>query len=329
MSYSHVRVAEVPFRIEFDSSITVTDPNAEHGKITGTAMAGIFDKSPWETPFSIACRLLRLYSENIDDKPAVKAGKVLEKKIISFIDGIPAADIFGDVQKGGHEQWPSDFEDPIFGGHIDGATGDNRIIEVKTTGNPEDWINGPPVYYWLQASLYAYHLNANGIRFAVGVLSDEDRKNPYEWVLDGNVHTYDVGLYPGFEEMHEKAAEWYNEYIAQGRTPAPDLDNPKDRAIIEALKLEASTDAELIAKANEYANAQAETARYDLAKKTADALKDELMFIMRAKNVGEVGGYKVTETEREVVDTDALKRDGLYNKYLKQTKTVSLRKARN
>ena len=329
MSYSHVRVAEVPFRIEFDSSITVTDPNAEHGKITGTAMAGIFDKSPWETPFSIACRLLRLYSENIDDKPAVKAGKVLERRIIDYIDGIPAADIFGDVQKGGHEQWPSDFEDPIFGGHIDGATGDNRIIEVKTTGNPEDWTEGPPMYYWLQASLYMHHLNADGIRFAVGVLSDEDRKNPYTWQPAGNVYTYDVGPAPGFEEMHAKAAEWYNEYIAQGRTPAPDLDNPKDRAIIKALKLEASTETELADKADEYTAAQAEAARYDLAKKTADALKDELMFVMRARGVTNAPGYRITETEREVVDTDALKRDGLYNKYLKKTKTVSLRKTRN
>ena len=147
------------FRKNPDGSYTVTDRREPYGKITGTSISSVIGKNPWQTPFSSAVRMLRLFNEDISDKPSIHAGVVMEPKILDHFGAVHGDEIFA-VRSGDHETWASDFEDSIFGGHIDGLMPDGAVVEVKTSSRPQDWDNAIPYHYHLQASLYEV-LNAS------------------------------------------------------------------------------------------------------------------------------------------------------------------------
>lgn len=325
-----VHAAYQPFIKDGTAYVTETAPR----KVTGTAVGGIIGCSPWETPFSIACRLLNLYIEDISDKPAVKAGQVLEAPILDYLrargyDAIPAEEVF-EARKGEHGQWAQDFEDPIFGGHVDGITADGAIIEVKTTSNPEPWLNGIPEHYWLQASLYAHFMGADRIIFAVGVLGRDDTSNPHAWRPDeDNTFVFEVEVHPDIEKNVEYIREWYADYIAQGRTPEPDLSNEKDCAIIRALDAQIDEPDALM---DELEAIERNLEEYKALKDRADEIKELMILRLDHMNETTVSSafrtYTLTESNRTTVDTDALKRDGLYEKYSKSTKTRTLRAKR-
>ena len=160
------------------------------GKIAGTFLGPIMGKSPWNTPFSVATKILRIYDEDLDDVPKIKAGKVLEPVMLSYLDksgrlpNTQAEVLFPHYEEGSHIDWKSHFDDEIFSGHVDAIAGhvtDAKagigIVENKTTSDDSgwDWVNNiPPAYYWLQASLYAYFLGYDTIYFTVGILTPED-----------------------------------------------------------------------------------------------------------------------------------------------------------
>ena len=328
---SKINLSKVPFRFNPDGSVSADCEKP--GKITGTALGGIVGCSPWETPFSIACRLLRLYSEDLDDEPSIKAGKLLESKILDFIGATAAEEIF-EERTGDHEDWPSDFEDEVFGGHIDGIDMETgQVVEVKTTVNPQDWTDGKiPEHYWLQASLYNYFLKTEGIVFAVGVLDRDTRANPYKWVPEGNVYTFEPGMHPKFEEYKKRAEDWYHTYIENHITPVPDMSNPIDIKIVEALKAQAMDSKELEEALTEYEGALDMLSEYDEIKASSEVVKARIILAMQAQDMEQITSdshvFKLSESTRSTVDTDAMKRDGIYDKYLKQTKTVSFRKSR-
>lgn len=313
-----------------DGTAYVTD-NPTPGKVTGTAMGGILGVSPWETPFSIACRLLGLYGEDISDKPAVRAGQVLEAPIIEYLrtqgyDTIPAEQLF-EKREGAHHTWASDFDDPIFGGHVDGITAQGDIVEIKTTSNPEAWVEGVPEHYLQQASLYAYFLGADKIIFAVGVLTKDDVTNPYGWTpTPENTFVYEVEPSRSIFKDVAYIREWYVDYIAQGRTPEPDLSNERDCAIIKALDAQLDEGTALL---DELEAIEAQLDEYKALKDRADEIKELLMLRLDHIGATSIDGdrktYTLTTYDRVSVDTDALKRDGLYDKYSKTTKTKSLR----
>lgn len=325
---SKVICAKYPF--VRDGNAYVTD-NPHPGKITGTAIGGILGVSPWETPFSIACRLLGLYNEDISDKPAVRAGQILEGSIIDYLrtqgyDTIPAEQLFK-KREGEHQTWASDFEDPDFGGHVDGITAQGDIVEIKTTSNPESWIDGVPVYYHYQASLYAHFMGAKKIIFAVGVLSKDDVTNPYGWKpTPENTFVYEVEPVQTIVSDIAYLREWYTDYIRQGRTPEPDLDSEKDLTIIKALDAQMGDGADIL---RELEDIESRLDEYKGLKDRADELKGLIM--LRLEHIGESSTdsasktYTMTTYERTAVDTDAMKRDGIYDKYTKTTTTRTLR----
>ena len=307
--------------------------NPHPGKVTGTAMGGILGLSPWDTPFSVACRLLRIYREDIDDKPAVKAGKVLESVIIDHINDtgrleiIPAEAMYPE-RKGSHDEWEHDFEDEVFGGHVDGVTVHGDIVEVKTTSNPEPWLNGIPEHYWLQASLYAKFMGAGRIHFIVGVLGKDDTSNPFAWVpSDDNVFLFSADLHPDIDRHVEYIRGWYADYIAQGLTPMPDLDSEKDLEIISALDAQTDDPSGIIAELEDVERALAETKGL---KERADELKAMLMLHMDYQKVDSLptgnGTYTLAESTRTVVDSDKLKSNGLYSEYTKKMTIRTIKK---
>ena len=48
------------------------------------------------------------------------------------------------------------------------------VIEIKTTKRVEDWINGAPEHYAIQAALYAYLLRIDNVIMIASFLEESD-----------------------------------------------------------------------------------------------------------------------------------------------------------
>lgn len=243
------------FAIQGDHIVT---DGTVRGKVTGTMMAGILGCSPWSSPFSVACRLLGLAEEDIGDKPAVKAGRALERRVLESAQGlygdleglmlVPAEEIYA-KREGDHASWVSDFDDPIFAGHVDGVVfdenGTDYILEIKTSGNIDAWADGVPEYYWWQVALYNRFITKRDHAYVVrGMVTDEERRRPEKWEgSPENVRMYvvrmdDLKMDAGIEEI----CKWYEQYIEKGVTPAPDPTRPGDVELFEHLQNLADTE---------------------------------------------------------------------------------------
>lgn len=219
-----------------------------HSKVSGTSIGGILGVSPFTTPFQIACGLLGLGGEDIGDKPAVKAGRDLESVIIDYIGKawpdkqfIPAEDLF-EAREGDHDKWPSDFENNIFSGHVDGMVlegGDEySVLEVKTTSNLESWLDGVPVYYKWQVALYNHFMAQKDHAWvALGMVDRETYKDTSAWLpSEDNVALYRLELdETETEDMMATVTEWYTEFILNNVTPDYDPTNAKDVALFNHL----------------------------------------------------------------------------------------------
>ena len=335
--------AQNTYKKNDDGSYSVT---GFKGKIAGTFLGPIMNKSEWNTPFSTACKILRIWDDDQSDKPAIKAGKILEPVMLNYLDksgrlpNTQAEALFPGYEKGWHGDWKSHFDDAVFSGHIDAIAGNVRdaragigIVENKTTSNKDawDWVNSiPPETYWLQASLYAHFLGYDTIYFTVGILTPEDVDNPYKFVpSEENVKIMKVGLYPGFEDILKDAVKWYEDYIVQGKTPVPDMNNPIDAQIVAILDAQQATANEILPLFNEYLDLVAEIGEKD---KRKEALKDQIVAYLEAHDLEGIGNgitsYKLADYSRKTVDTDMMKADGIYDAYLKTSVSKSFRKGK-
>lgn len=327
-----------PFVINDDNSISVDCPHI--GKITGTTLSAVLGNNPWQTPFSVACRLLGIYEDDISDNPHIKAGVVLEPIIMGYLNNsgrLPnrqAEEIFG-AREGNHEEWTQDFDHEVYGGHIDGMTPDGAIVECKTTTNPSAWLKGEiPEHYWIQASLYAKFLNTDTIHFTVGILTQENLNNPYTFTPDeDNVKVYTVGLHPDIDDIMQRGIEWYNDYLKDHRTPIPDLNNDTDSRILNQLFAQTCSEEEITSILESYesiiAKVDALTKEIKELESSAEGYKSQLVTYMEAhgtKIKSKKYRYQVTLSSRKTADADALKRDGLFDSYSKETIVKSMRK---
>lgn len=315
---SRVLPPKHPFSIAEDGSISLME-SAEPAKVSGTSLGAVVGRSPWETPFTTACRLMGVFREDIGDRPAIRTGIVLEPRILDYCGAVPAEEIFP-KREGDHDSWVSDFKDPNFAGHIDGMMEDGRVAEVKTTNNLSRWENGIPEHYWIQASLYSYYL-ADGadISFLVGVVDDYAYRDPYSWTPEGNVFRFDVPIHPEIERIIEYARSWREDLCANLRTPAPDLTDPRDARVFNELRSMTMTDDELKELLTDILATQDELDAYESAvadiRKDLDEKKETLKTQMVMRNIRqlEVAGQKatVTEQKREVFDLAKARADGL------------------
>lgn len=337
---SHGKVIPTKYRFEKMPDGAYHVKGCCPGKITGTYFSHVVGRSPWGTPFSAAAHILGLFKEDIGDQPAVKTGVVLEPVILKYVADqgvLPACQVFGNPEDyneygqhvGSHDTWKHDFDDPIFGGHVDGITEDGRIVEVKTTSAPEEWLKGVPEHYWLQASLYAKGLGATAIKFVVGFVTEEDRSNPWKWKPEGNVVIFDVELHPKTDEYMETCRQWYDDFIKKNRTPVPDLSNPIDLFVVQSLDAQLLTQDEMFALVDEYTECEERIAELDPIVKRKDELKSQIMIFLQKNDAQYITGtkraYKRMISKRTIVDTDKLKKDGLYDQYTKQSESESFR----
>ncbi len=231
---------EVPFRMEGGHVVSEGDVRR---RISGTMVAGIIGLSPWSTPFQVACDLLGVATKDISDSPAVKAGQALESVVIDYMQNlysdsigsfVPAEELYP-KRTGKHADWPSDFEDEIFAGHVDGIVmaydGNQYILEVKTSSNMESWEQGVPSYYYWQVALYNHFMTKQDKAYvALGVMNPRALKDPTTWVPSkDNAALFEMPIdQKGVEVVLEELRIWYNKYIANGITPDYDPNNPRD-----------------------------------------------------------------------------------------------------
>ncbi len=327
--------SRVPFSIE--NGTVIAEPSDR--KITGTTLSTLVGKSPWGTPFSTACRMLRVYNDDISDKPAVKAGTILEHVIVDHVNerfgtGVFKGDDLYGSQPDDYNAWKSHFDDPDFAGHLDGALADVTIVEVKTGGRPSYWVGNVgnttiPENYHIQASLYARMTGVEEILFIFGHVKPEDRANPYKWEPKDNIYMFEVELHPDIDEYIDIGREFRAEYTTQGKTPKAES-NPAnkeaykiDSEILDVLKVQIDTSEQLrLAKLIADRNAELNS----LTKEIKDA-KEKLRLASGYTETGLLdlktadGGYAVSVSTRRTqrVDNDALKRDGIYDDYLMES----------
>ncbi len=322
-------------------------PPKKPKKITGTRFAAIMGKNTWNTPFKTWCEITRIYEEPFEDTIYTIAGKVIEPKQAEymrrayFMTGLKTpTDIFGENY---FKKTFGDFfkDEPIFGGMWDyllyGEDGKpTTVLEMKTTKRPEDWENDIPEYYALQAALYAYLLGVDSVMMVASFLEDKDYKAPETFVPSSEntiVIPFKVSeRYPDFDKLIKKAEKWWKDCVEGGVSPT--FDEKRDADILKVLRtntLNPETDLESVMEEAEALQEEIERVSATVADKEKrlktlkDIIKEQAMKSFRDgdKSVALKSKryvWAVSRTERKDIDKDALKADGLLDKY--NTKSV-------
>lgn len=324
-------------------------------KITGTRFASILDLNAWSTPFAAWCDMTKLYKEPFEDTIYTIAGKIIEPKIIKYLNDevytgrvVDPETYFGkDYAKMRFDFFP---QEPIFGGMWDAVvvnknTGKPRaVIEIKTTKRAEDWQNDVPLYYKLQAMLYAKLLNVKQYVFAVAFLDDDIYKDPSQFIASED--TVKVMTFELDDDLISKnmqfALEWHENHI--NRPISPCFDEKKDADILKELRtnrVEASeTIEDYLATIDEIkpiveANDLKMKEYTDRLKAAEDGLKAELekRFTDQDNTVAVVTNlyeFRVNRSikEEQVFDEKRFKKEhpDLYIEYSKTDKKVTVRK---
>ena len=331
-------------------------PPKKPKKITATRLATILGLNPWSTPFEVWCAITRTYEEPFTDTIYTIAGKTIEPKQIAYMRKAygmtnlrTPTDIYGkDYFK---KTWGDFFGDiPIFGGMWDSLLVDPKerpevVIEYKTTKRSEDWADDIPEYYAIQAALYAYLLGIDDVIMVPSFLSEGDYENPENFVPSAsNTITQEFKVsqrYPNFDLMLEKAKKWWEDHVVTGISPA--YDEKKDAEILKVLRTNNPNPDDdmsaLIAEA-EGLKKELDEAYAGLAEKEkrlkviTEAIKKFAMEQFRPgdKKVavpGSTYSWTVSKTESTELDKDALKADGLLEKYTRPKTSYRITVAEN
>ena len=209
------------------------------------------------------------------------------------------------------------------------------VLEMKTTKRAEDWENDVPEYYALQAALYAYLLGVDDVIMVASFLEEKDYEDPSKFKPSAaNTITVEFKVserYPDFDKKVAQVEQWWTDYVETGISP--EYDEKKDAEILAALRtntLSPETDIEALIKEaegikKELDEVAATTAGKEKRLKTInDIIKEHAMSQFRDgdKKVevkGSTYTWTVSRSETTGVDKDALKADGLLDKYTKKS----------
>ena len=320
-------------------------PPKKTKKITGTRFATILGLNPWSTAFEMWCAITKTYEKPFEDTIYTIAGKTIEPKQAAYMKKSYAMDIITPTDIWGkdyfNKTWGDFFPDsPHLGGMWDylsqGEDGKvDAVLEMKTTKRAEDWENDVPEYYALQAALYAYLLGVDDVIMVASFLEENDYEDPKKFKPSAkNTITVEFKVserYPDFAEKVARVEKWWEDHVDTGISP--EYDEKKDAEILTALRtntLTPETDIEaLVAEAEalkkELDEVAASTAEKEKRLKTInDIIKEYAMSQFRDgdKKVevkGSVYVWTVSRSETTGIDKDALKADGLLDKYSKKS----------
>ena len=332
------------------------DPPKKPKKLTATRFATIMGLNAWSTPFSAWCEMTRTYEAPFEDSIYTIAGKVIEPKVCEylknryFMDIKSPTDVYGpDYFK---KTWGDFFPDSEALGGMWDFLGDDFVVEVKTTKRVEDWkgVDGnvePPIYYKLQASLYAYLLGFDDVVMTCSFLQDKDYTNPEAFVpnVDNTVVIeFKVSEeFPTFKESYiDPALRFWRDHVLTG--VSPEFDEKKDAEILKVLRknvteAEDADIAKLMAEGDKL-RASIDKAEEKIAdkkkrlKEIEDAVKKSMANQFRDgdKKV-EIGTKKytwtLTKSERNSLDSTALKKElpDVFKKYSKVSEIYTLKTA--
>jgi predicted phage-related endonuclease len=230
--------------------------------------------------------------------------------------------------------------------------GDDFVVEVKTTKRVEDWKGKdgkvePPIYYKLQASLYAYLLNFDNVVMTCSFLEDKDYINPENFVPNvDNTVVIEFSLseeFPNFKEDYiEPALKFWRENVLTGISP--EFDEKKDAEILKVLRKNV-TEAQDADIAKLMAEADKLRATIDKAEAKISDKKKRLKEIEDTVKKSMIGQFRdgdkkveintkkctwtLTKSERSSIDTTTLKKElpDVAKKYTKVTEVYTLKTA--
>ena len=311
-------------------------------KMSGSTLAGIFNMSPFNTPFQQACNLMGICKEDMDGKQSIEIGKELEVPIIEYLGEryleyglfVPAKTLFGE-KKGEHDQWKSDFDDPWFSGSMDGMVFDDDhadidkrdgyILEIKTTANKASWIEGVPDYYRVQVELYNHFLPTPKDKAYVAVCLTDGvtMSNIADWKPDDeHIFLFEMPIDDAeVQKKLDKAIEWYKEYVVAGKTPDFDPTNPGDVAMWEHLINITSDDPQVQADIDRLEVLEQELGEKEAALKELQDEREllrnrikDFMVTNKRNNMETTSGRfaaTISETKRTSIDKKLLEKDGI------------------
>lgn len=336
-------------------------------KLTATRFATVMGLNAWSTPFSAWCEITKTYEDPFEDSIYTVAGKIIEPKIAEYLKSHYFMDIESPTDVYGpdyfRKTWGDFFpNEEALGGMWD-FLGDDFVVEVKTTKRVEDWkgVDGkvePPIYYKLQACLYAYLLGFDDVVMTCSFLEAADYPiengkgdfdtTPTEAFVPNVNNTVVVEFkvseaFPTFKESYiEPALKFWKEHVLTGISP--DFDEKKDAEILKALRkntVEVSdkdiskliTEADRLKEQIDRAEARIEDKKKRLKEIDEQVKKHMLGQFRDGDKKVEVSGRKyiwtLTKSERKSLDSMALKKDlpDVYGKYTKKSQVYSLKKS--
>ena len=327
------------------------DPPKKPKKCTATRFATILGLNAWASPFSAWCEITRTYEAPFEDTIYTKAGKVIEPKICEYLRNTYFMDIKSPTDVYGEDYfrktWGDFFPDQKELGGMWDFLGDDFVVEVKTTKRAEDWALDVPIYYKLQACLYAWLLGFDNVVMTASFLEDKDYVNPELFepsYKNTKIYEFKVSeAFPTFEETYvEPALKFWRDHVETGISP--EFDEKKDAEILKVLRKntvepEDNDISKLIAEADKLQESidKAE-AKLEEKKKRLKEIDDQVKKYMTTqfrdgdKKV-EIGGKKytwtLTKSERNSLDSTALKKDlpDVFGKYTKTSEVYTLKKS--
>lgn len=330
-----------------DSIFLGDDRPKRRKKITGTRFGAVLGMNRWKSPFGAWCEITNMATPPFEGNASTNAGNVIEPKQIAWYkenvnpSTTSAEDYYGErFKEVKYDFYP---ENKIFGGMWDAVTmkADGHtprgIIECKTTKRVEDWLDGVPLYYSLQAALYAHLSGCDRFTIVVSFLQDKDLERPELFVpCEDNTKVFDFMLYDYTVDVDGKpytiadlvtvATAWYDYYVETGVSPA--FNEKQDKEYLSLLRTADPTNdqsiLEIALRATQIRDTIATIKRdvgldaLEKEKKAVEAALKDAMIGLISGNDEEtvVTGWKVKREEKEKLDIEKLKEVGLYEKYV-------------
>lgn len=325
-------------------------PPTKTKKISGTRFATILGLNPWSTPFEMWCAITKTYEKPFEDTIYTIAGKTIEPKQADYMESSYAMDLIRPKDIWGEDYfnktWGDFFpENKHLGGMWDYlAKNENgkvdTVLEMKTSKRVEDWEKDIPEYYALQAALYAYLKGVDNVIMVASFLEPKDYEHPEKYKPSAkNTITVEFKVserYPDFKDKVAKVEKWWADYVDTGISPV--YDEKKDAEILKALRtnsLSPETDITALVKEAEGLKAEIDKVESSISdkekrlKQINDIIKDHAIGQFREgdKKVEVKGStycWTVSRSSTTSIDKDALKADGLLEKYSKKTDSYRL-----
>jgi len=330
------------------------DPPKKPKKITGTRFASILGKNIWNTPFQTWCEITKTCVMPFEDTKYTLAGKAIEPKQAEYMKKkYFMTDIVTPVDRYGKDYFKKTYGDffpdnEIFGGMWDFLNYEDGelacVLEMKTTGRPQDWEHDIPEYYALQGALYAYLLGCEDVVMVATFLDEKDYDHPEKFVVTGdNTKVIEFKLhrrYPDFEKLVAAAAEWWATYVVSGISPK--YDEKKDAEYLKKLRTDTVAPDEgfdqLLMEADTLMQAVADNDKAmkpvtDRLKIVKEAIKDHCMAqfkdgIDKVEVTTSITKWTLSKGSKTEINSEALEADGLLAKYQVTKDTYTLRNSK-